>query len=100
MPIFIDVKQSIILNGSHKLVLLPSMYLRKKQWWEEFACIGFLFNKKEAFNIITILPFQVQHKLYYFHFGQIFQKKKTLNVENFKNSIIVARFEPTTSSIH
>ncbi len=44
---------------------------------------------------ITIVPFQVQHKLYNFHFCQIFQKETTLNVEN---SIKKATFEPTTSS--
>jgi hypothetical protein len=43
------------------------------------------------------VPFQVRHKLYYFHFCQNFQKKTTLNVETFENSIKEAKFEPTTS---
>jgi hypothetical protein len=46
-----------------------------------------------------IVPFQVQHKLYYFHFCKKIQKKTTLNGETFENSIKEAKFEPATNSI-
>jgi len=47
-----------------------------------------------------VVSFQVWHKLYYFHFCQNFQKKKTtfLNIKKFENSIKVVGFEFLTSS--
>jgi hypothetical protein len=41
------------------------------------------------------IPWQLQHKLYYFYFCRIFYKKK-LYVENLEISIKIAIFEPTT----